>query len=109
LQKGSDWTAQTSLKAGQPSLGCLIPLGQRRTRRVLERALEVLAPMLVKLGERQLDDSAKLLVVGCSKRIQERPFFVVNVAAAARHPSVDQASFDRATRRSTASRSRIRK
>ena len=56
--KNSALAAQAALQPGHSSLGSVLSFGQRRAGRVLERAREVLAPMLVELAERELDAGA---------------------------------------------------
>jgi len=94
VAKSSVLSGQTALQPGHSSHGCVLSLDQSRARGVPQGALQILAPVLVKLCKRELDGCSKLSVVGCSKRLQERSFFVVDVAYPTRNPRVEHARFD---------------
>ena len=100
---------QSALQPGHSSFGGILPFGQRRAGRMLERARQVLAPMFVEFAERQSDSSAQVLIIGGSECVQKSSFLVVDIAPAPSHPRIEHTRLDRAHRFSTALRSCIGK
>jgi hypothetical protein len=83
--------------------------GQHRPCRVLERSLEVFAPMFVELRERKLYRGAKLIVISRPKPFQKCAFLVVDVTPTASHARVEHVCLDRARRLPASSRGCIGK
>jgi hypothetical protein len=63
--------------------------------------------MLVELCKRKLDGGAKLVVIGCPKRLEKRALLVIDIPPTASHARIEQASLDRAGRLPTPSGGRI--
>lgn len=83
-------TAATALKTGDPTRGCIGPFGERRVSRVLERARQILAAVLVELRESEANFSTQITGLRTLERGEQRTLFVIDVSRPTRDSRLEE-------------------